>query len=277
MYLLQLFADGQGPRPIAGRRLVGGVLRIGRDEGADWPIVDPSRKLSRLHCEVAVRATGLTFRSLGANGVLDENSYERLPDGVELALTLPYAVRFGGYRLVMSVAPAEVDRPVPVGYRAVAEPVAAAVREPLLEAFCAGARIDPARLSSAEAAAILHRAGAMYRQTVLGIADLIVERDRARASYSVDAGGIGNAIANPFEWMPAQRLAADLLLAGSPDFLPGSAAIEASFADIRRHLVATDAALRAAATMQDAGSTVDAVTIASSYRSSECKAAGSTR
>ena len=92
----------------------------------------------------------------------------------------------------------------------------------------------------------MQRAGAMYRAALVGICDLTVERDRARASYRVGEGGIGNAIANPFEWTPTQRLAIDLLIAKSSDFLPGPAAIATSFDNIRRHLVATTAACDAA-------------------------------
>jgi type VI secretion system FHA domain protein len=113
----------------------------------------------------------------------------------------------------------------------------------LLEAFCEGAGLDASRLSSEDPAEIMRRAGAIYRQMILGIGDLMAERDHARARYDLSRttiGGIGN---NPFKWAPTQRLAIDLLLAGSGNFLSGPTALKASFRDVKRHLIATFAGL----------------------------------
>ena len=54
------------------------------------------------------------------------------------------------------------------------------------------------------------------------------------------SAGAGN---NPFKWAPTQRLAIDLLLTGSGNFLSGPVALQASFRDIKRHLIATFAGL----------------------------------
>ena len=113
----------------------------------------------------------------------------------------------------------------------------------LLEAFCEGAGLDASLLSSEEPAEIMRRAGAVYRQMVLGIGDLMAERDRARGQYKLSRTTIGGANNNPFKWAPTQRLAIDLLLAGSGSFLSGPAALQASFRDIKRHLIATFAGL----------------------------------
>jgi type VI secretion system FHA domain protein len=113
----------------------------------------------------------------------------------------------------------------------------------LLEAFCEGAGLDASLLSSEEPTEIMRRAGAVYRQMVLGIGDLMAERDRARGQYKLSRTTIGGANNNPFKWAPTQRLAIDLLLAGSGSFLSGPAALQASFRDIKRHLIATFAGL----------------------------------
>ena len=113
----------------------------------------------------------------------------------------------------------------------------------LLEAFCEGAGLDCSLLASEDPAEIMRRAGAVYRQMVLGIGDLMTERDRARGQYKLSRTTIGGANNNPFKWAPTQRLAIDLLLAGSHSFLSGPAALQASFRDIKRHLIATFAGL----------------------------------
>src|SRR5207237_10407168 len=115
----------------------------------------------------------------------------------------------------------------------------------LLEAFCEGAGLDASLLSSEDPTEIMRRAGAVYRQMVLGIGDLMAERDRARGQYKLSRTTIGGANNNPFKWAPTQRLAIDLLLAGESSFLSGPAALKASFRDVKKHLVATFAGLRA--------------------------------
>ena len=70
------------------------------------------------------------------------------------------------------------------------------------------------------------------------------QRDRARGRYQLTRTTIRGADNNPFKWAPSQRLAIDLLLAGSSGFLSGPAALGASFRDLKRHLVATFAGLQ---------------------------------
>lgn len=90
----------------------------------------------------------------------------------------------------------------------------------------------------------MRRASAVYRQMVLGVGDLMAERDRARGRYQLTRTTIGGADNNPFEWAPSRRLAIDLLLTSSTGFMSGPAALSASFRDLTRHLVATFAGLQ---------------------------------
>ena len=260
MYMLQLFDAADEVQPIDARLLREGAMRIGRDAGADWPIADPDCELSRAHCELAATDDTLLLRALGANGVFDDLTGARFPDATEVAVPLPTTLRFGRFRLKATRAP-HGEEPVdaartmvltpPLG-SSVAVPAdwsdAAAVPPPsgsgsLLEAFCEGAGLDASLLSSEEPEEIMRRAGAVYRQMVLGVGDLMAERDRARARYKLSRTTIGGAGNNPFKWAPTQRLAVDLLLAGSASFLSGPAALQASFRDIKRHLIATFAGL----------------------------------
>lgn len=259
MYMLQLFDRANEVQPIDARLLRDGVLRIGRDNAADWSIVDPDFEVSRAHCELAVVGDRLNLRALGTNGVYDDASGVRFPDATDVPVMLPATLRFGRFKLRASHAP-HGDSPAdpartlvltpPLG-RSAAVPddwsdaavIASDSGGSLLEAFCDGAGLDASLLASEDPAEILRRAGAVYRQMVLGIGDLMAERDRARKLYDLSRTTISGANNNPFKWAPTQRLAIDLLLAGSGSFLSGPAALQASFRDIKRHLIATFAGL----------------------------------
>ncbi|WP_260597117.1 type VI secretion system-associated FHA domain protein [Sphingomonas endolithica] len=261
MYMLQLFDATDALQPIDARLMRDGVMRIGRDSAADWSIADPDCELSRAHCELAVIGNGLQLRALGTNGVYDDATGRRFPDSTDVAVPIPSTIRFGRFRLKASHAPhaeeiSDAARTlvltpplgsslaVPDDWSDRSDTPARAAGGSLLEAFCEGAGLDASMLSSEDPAVIMHRAGAVYRQMVLGIGDLMTERERARGHYKLSRTTIGGAGNNPFKWAPTQRLAIDLLLAGSGNFLSGPAALQASFRDIKRHLIATFAGLQ---------------------------------
>lgn len=260
MYMLQLFDADDMLTPVDVRLIRDGILRIGRDADADWAIADPDCALSRAHCELAVTGDSLTLRSLGANGVFDDDTGERYPDATDVALPVPSALRLGRFRMVATQAPHD-DSVIDSGRTMVlTPPLGSSVEVPsewsdataapiasggsLLEAFCQGAGLDCSQLSEEEPEEIMRRAGAVYRQMVLGIGDLMAERDLARARYRLTRTTISGSNNNPFKWAPTQRLAIDLLLVGSTGFLSGPAALKASFRDVKRHLVATFAGLQ---------------------------------
>lgn len=259
MYMLQLFDAADALQPVDARLLREGVMRIGRDAGADWSIADPDCALSRAHCELIVGPAGLALRALGANGVFDDVTGSRFPDSTEVPLPLPGAIRFGGFRIVATHAPHRDIDGDGTKTMVLTPPLGASVEVPsdwadgtsvptftegsLLEAFCQGAGLDCSALSAEDPMEIMRRAGGVYRQMVLGIGDLMAERDTARSHYQLTRTTISGADNNPFKWAPTQRLAIDLLLAGSSGFLSGPAALKASFRDVKRHLVATFAGL----------------------------------
>jgi predicted component of type VI protein secretion system len=261
MYMLQLFDAEDAVEPCDVRLLIDGTLKIGRDKAADWSIADPECALSRAHCEVTADAQGLTLRALGSNGVFDDDTGARLPDAVDTPLSVPGAVRMGRFRMVATrakpdqpgdsgrtmilTAPLGASTAVPSDW-ADATTVSVSPTGSLLEAFCQGAGLDASLLSSEPPEDIMRRAGAVYRQMVLGVGDLMAERDRARARFQINRTTIGGADNNPFKWAPTQRLAIDLLLTSSTGFLSGPDALKASFGDLKRHLVATFAGLRGA-------------------------------
>jgi type VI secretion system FHA domain protein len=108
----------------------------------------------------------------------------------------------------------------------------------LLEAFCEGAKLDVSALSGHEQAEIMRRAGAIYRQMVLGLSNLVAERTAAKASLHMDRTTIGAEGNNPLKWAPSRRLAVDLLLGEETAFLSGPGAVRESFDEVKTHLAA---------------------------------------
>lgn len=248
MYMLQLFDADDAIAPIDSRTLDRGTIRLGRGHAADWAVADPDLQLSRVHCELSAADEGLTLRVLGANGMFDDTSGARLPDAVPVPVALPAALRMGRFRLVATDQPAARDeRTMLLSSPSLSPTPLPALRaeESPLEAFCAGAGIDPSVLSSGDPAEIMRRAGEVYREMVIGLGELIAERDRVRTRHALNRTTIGSADNNPFKWGPSHRLATDLLLGGTAGFLSGPAALAASFADVRRHLIASEAGRRA--------------------------------
>ena len=263
MYMLRLFDESDPVHPIDARMLRDGVMRIGRDPACDWTIPDPDREISRTHCAFDADGTGLKLRCSGANGVYDDSTGARLPDETDVWLDLPSTLRLGRFRLIAAPAPHEglmagnetrtmvltpplgASTEVPTDWSDATPEPRVFEEGSLLEAFCEGAGLDASLLSGEEPVEIMRRAGAVYRQMVLGIGDLMTERDRARVRYHLSRTTISGTGNNPFKWAPTQRLAIDLLLAGTSGFLSGPAALQASFQDIKRHLVSTFAGLQA--------------------------------
>lgn len=259
MFMLQLFDRADEVQPIDARLLRTGVIRIGRGSAADWSIADPDSELSRAHCEIEAGDSGLTLRALGSNGVFDQATGTRYPDTVDVALAVPSTLRLGRFLLKAARAahgeePGDATRTLvmtpPVGEStriptdwSDAAPARATIGHSLLDAFCDGAGLDAALLAREDPVEVMRQAGAVYRQMVLGMADLMSERDRSRARYKLARTTIGGANNNPFKWAPNQRLAVDLLLARSDSFLSGPAALQSTFADLKRHLIATFAGL----------------------------------
>ena len=261
MYMLQLFDRDDAVHPVDVRLMEKGSLTIGRDPASDWPVDDPDCALSRAHCEIHAATKGLGITVSGANGVRNAATGINLPLGVLTDLSLPVVLEMGRFRLVATIAPHTAASGRSADSTMIsAAPLGNSIDVPsewndpfneiprhdgtLLEAFCAGAGLDPSLLSSEDPDVIMLRAGALYRQMVLGIGDLMAERDKARMSFQMSRTTIGGEANNPFKWAPTQRLAVDLLLAETNGFLSGPAALKASFKDLKRHLIATFAGLQ---------------------------------
>lgn len=263
MFLLKLFHESDPVQPIDAHMIGAGITRIGRDPEADWVIIDPECEVSRNHCELILDGDELALRSLGTNGVFRSDGEERLPTGEHVPLALGDTFSFGKYRVVVDRVPFADKDPqasthtmvmappfgestmIPTDWSDAVEPPVLPGEGSLLEAFCEGARLDASALSAEDPMEVMRRAGAVYRQMVLGLGDLMSERSSVKTQYRMDRTTIGAEDNNPFKWAPTQRLAIDLLLRREGGFLSGPAALKASFEDVKKHLLCTFAGFRA--------------------------------
>ena len=171
--MLQLFDASDEVTPIDAR-LIRGVMRIGRDSAADWPIADPDCELSRAHCELGVANNTLTVCALGTNGVFDDITGSRFPVSETVPVTLPATLRFGRFRLRASSATPEQDDVDLTQTLVMRPPLGLSSQVPddwtdgsvlpppqhgsLLDAFCDGAGLDASLLSSEDPAEVMRRA-----------------------------------------------------------------------------------------------------------------------
>jgi predicted component of type VI protein secretion system len=273
MVTLRLFHVADPFRPIESRSFDGGELQLGRDPGLDWPINDTACELSRRHCLLRVSEEGVHVRDLSANGVFVGRERRRLPRDVDTLLAADDVIHLGQFMITLDFArtPAN-DRaasPVDAPFHApmLQEPSISAedfvirgdwpeeappaTRSPLpdvalLEAFCDGAGLDPSHFVGEDMQEVARRAGAVYRQTVLGLADLMGERSSLKGEYGMNRTTVGAANNNPFKWAEPHRVAVDILRSGNGPFLSGGAAVNASFEDLKKHLLCLMAGSRAA-------------------------------
>jgi type VI secretion system FHA domain protein len=116
----------------------------------------------------------------------------------------------------------------------------------MLDAFCAGARLDASSFAGEDPIEVMHRVGAVYQQVVLGLGELMSERNSLKSEFQMNRTTVGAAGNNPFKWAPTQSVAIDLLRTRNNAFLSGPTALRASFGDLRKHLFCLLAGSRAA-------------------------------
>jgi|GEM_PF-496493 len=266
--VLRLFRRSDPFSPIDHRELAGGEVVIGRDPGNGWAIPDMERTVSRAHCTVALRDGRLTLRDTSSNGVFYGPRAQRAPPGEPVEIAIGDTLRFGSFMIVVEADETEADnayegpfnapllRDAPITEAAVQVPSEwkgagpAAAEQPsdgsLLDAFCAGARLDASAFAGEDPAEVMRRLGEIYQQTVLGLSDLMKDRTSVKTQYRMSRTTVRPDQNNPFKWAPAQRVAADLLRPRGDGFLAGPAAVKASCEDLKKHLLCMMAGMRAA-------------------------------
>jgi predicted component of type VI protein secretion system len=273
MVTLRLFHQSDPFRQIEARSLDVGGLCIGRDAAADWTLSDPERQISRNHCILTMDGEGLTVRDVSVNGVFVGQGLERAPAGQAMPVAAGETLRLGPYLILVDgpapeplAATSEFDAPFNRPMLAPVTSTAASIAVPsewadngevpahpaapnegaLLEAFCAGAKLDVSAFSGEDPAEVLRRLGAVYQQMVLGLGDLMSERTSIKSEYRMTRTTVRAEGNNPFRWATPQRVAVDLLRGGGDGFLCGPEAVKASFSDMKKHLLCMLSGMRAA-------------------------------
>lgn len=264
---LRLFLQSDPFKQIDMRELAGGELVVGRDPGpGGWVIPDEDRSVSRAHCTISLSNGKLTVRDTSSNGVFVGAKRDRSAPGEATPLEAGDTLRLGGYLIVPEADTDELRgafdapfsgpmlKPVTVTEAALAVPSEWAGQDTppppsdgsLLDAFCAGARLDASAFAGEDPVEVMRRLGAVYQQMVLGLGDLMNERTSVKTEYRMTRTTVRAEGNNPFKWAPAQRVASDLLRPRGEGFLSGPAAVKASYEDMKKHLLCTMAGLRAA-------------------------------
>jgi predicted component of type VI protein secretion system len=220
---------------------VGGT--IGRAPGNDWVLPDASRLLSARHARVRYSAGAWYLEDLSRNG-----SFVNGEPCTGRALHPGDLLTMGRYQMAVALeaearleaAPRQEPRQEPAPRRGPAggKPQAG------LEAFCQGAGVDPAALARFPAAEVLHLAGRLLREAVLGYKEL----ERARRTRLESLGVDPSVDAEDSGRHPRLGLAVEEILAGLLSPRRSAEAVEwlrEGAATGTRHGEALDAAARA--------------------------------
>ncbi len=123
----------------------------------------------------------------------------------------------------------------------------------LLIAFMEGAKLNPAAFAAVPPEELMRNLGAVYRQMVLGLGDIMSDRTSVKNEFRMTKTVVGRQDNNPFKFLPPQKVAVDLLRSGDEGFLAAEPAVRASFQDVKKHLFCMLAGMRASLTATMAG------------------------
>ncbi|HQT52320.1 MAG: type VI secretion system-associated FHA domain protein TagH [Phenylobacterium sp.] len=254
MYICRLFHKDQPFEQIEGRLIADLPVTIGRDVSADWALPDPDGTLSRLHCSLEMVDGRLLLKDTSTNGTFLADG-ARAPRDLPVEISARQSLRLGAFTILVEEAPndevadAGLATTLHAPLAAQVTPLPATWTDPpaapsphrdasLLEAFCDGAKLDASALSSEDPTDLMRRLGAIYQQTVIGLATLMADRARFKGDHELERTTIRAAQNNPFKWAPTRKVAQDLLTGGDAAFLSDAEAVRASFEDLNQHLAA---------------------------------------
>lgn len=233
-FTLTLYDDSDPPRRLDRRVATEGLLCVGRDPGSDWVVADPERFISRQHLELRVQGSTLTLRALGKHGVYLGEPPEKVTSGLETEVRPGEWIVIGPYRI--AVAAGENDGELEAGLINGSSTAKALTDYALFDAFCDGAQLDPSQFLAETPVEIMKEAGAIYRETILGLSALLRQRSSIRSQIAGVRTSIGSQDNNLLKWAPSHRLVIDMLTKKQEGFVAGARAVKSSFADLASHL-----------------------------------------
>lgn len=246
-------------------RMTGHLLAIGRDPGLDWVLPDPSRTISGRHCDIRAENGGYWLHDHSKNGVFVNGSAQRLTAPHRLANGDRLAI--GRYLIEVTVS--DVGRPAAAGGAAAADSmesrggvdcreVPKAVPQPALrlpasadrffETLCEAAGLSPDVLAGRDRLELAEEFGRFVRVTVEQLGLLLKSRAAARAmTRSAARTVLGAADNNPLKFVPDPAEAAEAMFGRRRSgYLDAARSLEEAFADLRRHELASYAAMQTA-------------------------------
>lgn len=118
----------------------------------------------------------------------------------------------------------------------------------LLRAFLEGAGLPAAAIGGEDPQQAMRRMGALVREMVAGLVELLATRSMVKAEYRLEHTQIGARNNNPFKVAPAAEEALAIILGPSrPGYMPGPRAVQEGFRDVKAHELALMAGMQAAA------------------------------
>lgn len=242
------------------RTLRGGSLVLGRAPDCDWVLIDRARLLSRQHCEISVAGDRIYVTDKSSNGIFLNGDTARLERGRAIEVEHEDQLRIGEYQLTVLVEEGEADpdstrgdldafnpsnpfgepepEPQPARMPQQVAALAEIPRDSALAAFMDGAQLDLSTMRGAEPAAVLQRAGRLYRQIIGHVHDLLRDRSAVKAQFRAEQTMVTPANANPFKSLMPDELAVRLLRSDQKGYLASEEAVEATFRDVKRHQLA---------------------------------------
>jgi type VI secretion system FHA domain protein len=115
----------------------------------------------------------------------------------------------------------------------------------LLQAFLDGAKLDPRSVGTIPPEELMRSLGAVYRQMVLGLGDIMSDRTSVKNEFRMAKTVVGRQDNNPFKFLPPQKVAVDLLRSNDEGFMAAEPAVRASFQDVKKHIFCVLAGMRA--------------------------------
>ena len=203
MFICRLFHHDRPFEQIEARLIAEGQTTVGRDPAADWSLTDPQGVLSRIHCTLSVEDGRLFLTDTSTNGTFLEGG-ARAPAHEPVELRARQSIRLGDLSILVDQpqgAAADATTlhggldltptPVPRDWSD-PQPATRPHRDgSLIEAFCEGAGLDASSLSGQEPHELMTRIGAIYQQTVLGLATLMADRARVKSEAQLDRTTLG--------------------------------------------------------------------------------------